>query len=429
MLKGTNISQCMIVKDEEQNIRRALSWGKELMTEQIVVDTGSVDHTVEIAEQMGAKVFRLEWKGDFSEAKNFAIGQAAGDWIVFLDADEYLKEEDTKRLQETLADLEERPSEKDGTPDIIRCAILNLNDEGRIFSTAVQDRVFRNNGRIYYRNRIHEVLEQCDGRELRILHKEKEISICHTGYARSVYEHTNKLERNIRILKSLLLEEPDNYEFWAYLGDSLMSAGRMERAEEAYRKATAPGAVRQLDEVRRNLAFYGLMKIICMDDREGGEEQLKQLYGEFTAIGGKNPDLECQLGQWMMDHGKLEEGIFWLEKALAAVENYNSDAPVFMTGQLTGVCLVLMNANYLLGKKQEAVKYGVLVLRLDRYQKEALSRLLLLLMGEPDEMENAAGTYGFLNKLYDFRQERDRLFVLRAAERNQFTALGRLLRR
>ena len=38
-----NISQCMIVKNEEKNIRRALSWGKDIMCEQIVVDTGSSD--------------------------------------------------------------------------------------------------------------------------------------------------------------------------------------------------------------------------------------------------------------------------------------------------------------------------------------------------------------------------------------------------
>ena len=48
------ISQCMIVKDEEENIRKALSWGKGIVWEQIVVDTGSRDRTVQIAESMGA---------------------------------------------------------------------------------------------------------------------------------------------------------------------------------------------------------------------------------------------------------------------------------------------------------------------------------------------------------------------------------------
>ena len=62
------ISQCMIVKNEEKNIERALSWGKELMWEQIVVDTGSTDQTVEIAQQMGAKIYHFGWIDDFSAA-------------------------------------------------------------------------------------------------------------------------------------------------------------------------------------------------------------------------------------------------------------------------------------------------------------------------------------------------------------------------
>ena len=97
--KKVKISQCMIVKDEEQNIVRALSWGKGIVSEQIVVDTGSTDRTVEIARQMGARVYQIPWTNDFSAAKNYAIGKASGDWIAFLDADEYFTEEDGKNWQ------------------------------------------------------------------------------------------------------------------------------------------------------------------------------------------------------------------------------------------------------------------------------------------------------------------------------------------
>ena len=92
------ITQCMIVKNEEKNIRQALSWGKEVVSEQIVVDTGSTDRTVEIAEQMGAKVYHFSWIDDFAAAKNYAIEQATGEWIVFLDADEYFQPEAAQKL-------------------------------------------------------------------------------------------------------------------------------------------------------------------------------------------------------------------------------------------------------------------------------------------------------------------------------------------
>ena len=67
------ISQCMIVKNEEANIEKALSWGRGILWEQIVVDTGSTDRTVELAEAMGAKIYHFDWIDDFAAAKNYAI--------------------------------------------------------------------------------------------------------------------------------------------------------------------------------------------------------------------------------------------------------------------------------------------------------------------------------------------------------------------
>ena len=92
------ISQCMIVKNEEENIERALSWGKGIVSEQIVVDTGSEDRTVEIARAMGAKVYTFAWTDDFSAAKNYALSKAEHEWVAFLDADEYFSGEDAKKL-------------------------------------------------------------------------------------------------------------------------------------------------------------------------------------------------------------------------------------------------------------------------------------------------------------------------------------------
>ena len=92
-----------VVKNEEKNIERALTWGKGVVAEQIVVDTGSADKTVEIARRLGAKVYHFTWVNDFAAAKNFALEKAQYPWIAFLDADEYFSEEDGKKLAELLA--------------------------------------------------------------------------------------------------------------------------------------------------------------------------------------------------------------------------------------------------------------------------------------------------------------------------------------
>ena len=79
----------MIVKNEETNIERALSWGKDIVYEQIVVDTGSTDRTVELARPWGQRCMILSGLTTFAAAKNYAISKASGEWIAFLDADEY----------------------------------------------------------------------------------------------------------------------------------------------------------------------------------------------------------------------------------------------------------------------------------------------------------------------------------------------------
>ena len=85
------LSVVIITHNEEANIGRTLESVKPLVSdgkgEIIVVDSGSTDRTLEIAESHGAKVFVEEWKG-FAVQKNSAIDKAQGDWILSLDADE-----------------------------------------------------------------------------------------------------------------------------------------------------------------------------------------------------------------------------------------------------------------------------------------------------------------------------------------------------
>jgi glycosyltransferase involved in cell wall biosynthesis len=85
------LSVVIITHNEEANIGRTLASVQPLVTdgkgEIIVVDSGSTDRTVEIAQSYGAKVFVEEWRG-YAAQKNSAIDKASGDWILSLDADE-----------------------------------------------------------------------------------------------------------------------------------------------------------------------------------------------------------------------------------------------------------------------------------------------------------------------------------------------------
>lgn len=85
------ISTAIITLNEEKNIKKAIesvAWTDEI----VVVDSGSKDRTVEIAESLGARVIHQDWLG-FGMQKQFAVDRCQHDWILSIDADEYVTKE------------------------------------------------------------------------------------------------------------------------------------------------------------------------------------------------------------------------------------------------------------------------------------------------------------------------------------------------
>ena len=76
-----------------------LSAIRDAVDEIVIVDTGSTDRTVEIAESFGARVLHFPWNGSFSDARNVGHEAATSDWIIYLDADEHLVPEDAAELR------------------------------------------------------------------------------------------------------------------------------------------------------------------------------------------------------------------------------------------------------------------------------------------------------------------------------------------
>ncbi len=100
--KHSSLSLCMIVKNEEKCLPRCLESLKPVVDEMIVVDTGSTDSTIEIAELFGARTFDFKWNDDFSAARNYSLEQASGDWILVMDADEVISPKDHTNILKLL---------------------------------------------------------------------------------------------------------------------------------------------------------------------------------------------------------------------------------------------------------------------------------------------------------------------------------------
>jgi len=94
------LSLIIITLNEEQNIRKCIE-SVPFADEIVVVDSGSTDRTVEIAEQVGARVIHQSWLG-YGRQKQFAVEQANNDWVLSLDADEWLSSELAQSIQNKL---------------------------------------------------------------------------------------------------------------------------------------------------------------------------------------------------------------------------------------------------------------------------------------------------------------------------------------
>jgi len=247
------LSQCMIVKNEEKNIEKALSWAKGIACEQVVVDTGSTDRTIEIAKRMGAKVFDFEWVDDFSAAKNYAIRQATGNWIAFLDADEYFSDKDAKKLMLFLKQIQSDPGKREKYP-ALGCALVNIDDTGKRTSVSSQLRVFRNLPQLRYLGRIHEKLD-IDIDKMQVLAGNE---IIHTGYAKSAMTEKKKTERNAELLRIELSKNPDDLNIKAYLADVLRLSADNEikaEAERLFKEVIDSGADAKVHGELKHKAF------------------------------------------------------------------------------------------------------------------------------------------------------------------------------
>ena len=88
----------MIVKNEELVLERCLNSVKNLVDEIIIVDTGSIDNTKDIAKRFTKNVLDYEWVHDFSKARNFAFSKATSKYILWLDADDIVPQKTIKEL-------------------------------------------------------------------------------------------------------------------------------------------------------------------------------------------------------------------------------------------------------------------------------------------------------------------------------------------
>lgn len=235
------VSLCMIVRNEEQNLPRCLESVRGVVDEIIVVDTGSTDRTVAIAESLGARVLHFPWIGDFAAARNVGVDSATCEWILVLDADEKLHTDDRHRLKEICSD-----------PDVEAYSMLHVNliDAGGVVESenSYDVTLWRHRPEYRYEGMMHEqivvsILKHRPGAQVEYCH---DIRVIHYGYMQQAVRSHKKAERNLALARRLVAEHPDDVFYRFNLGLELQRIGELE------------AAVAEYERVRAGLSFWPL---------------------------------------------------------------------------------------------------------------------------------------------------------------------------
>lgn len=394
------VSACVITKNEEENMPLWLESARDIADEMVVVDTGSTDRTVRLAEAAGARVEHFTWINDFSAAKNYAISRANGDWILFLDADEYFPKEHRPFVRDAIEKYRMHPR-------VTELVFLRVNieketerDQG---TSMYVTRCFRNREWLRYEGRIHENLTDISGRGRQVKQYVKKAVIYHTGYSDALVR--DKLRRNLSFLQEKERSgetEPLDY---FYLADCYYGLGDYEKAAYYARKAIEDGIQPVgLEERPHSILVQSLMI-------------LKRTRAELTAVFEEATEKFPYDGRFCMlwgisdrEHGDdsaaekhFKQGFDLYQRAKRENPFKASQAAIFFPT----ACFSLGEFVARKGSRQEAASYIVEGLRLNKKNAAALRLLCELFEDGPVE-----DIVSLLDGLYD--KQKDSAFLAKA---------------
>jgi len=216
----------MIIKNEERYLEGCLSSVKDAVDEIVIVDTGSTDNSLKIAEKYNAKIFHFDWINDFSAARNFALKNSSCDYILYLDADERLSKDSIQELKiltqkKKLAGFKctvESPSQSSGGTNLMKYV-----------------RLFANNPEIKFTGKAHEQIED-SLRENNYDIYDSGIKIIHLGYDVSESELKTKAKRNLNLLLKDYEKYPSGYNAFQ-IGQTYVVLGEIEKSETYFLSA------------------------------------------------------------------------------------------------------------------------------------------------------------------------------------------------
>ncbi len=280
-----SISLCMIVKNEEDTLGRCLDSAKDIVDEIIIVDTGSTDNTKNIAYKYTNKVYDFKWCYDFAKARNYSFSKATKDYIMWLDADDVILENDRLKLKEMKSKL-------DSNVDMIMLKYdLDLLSYYR-------ERIVKKENHYKWIGRIHEVIPP-KGNVIT-----QDIAITHKKI------HASDPKRNLIIFEKMIED-----------GDELDARQTFYYARELYYNKYYEKAILEYNKFFDMKDAWNENKIsACIDlyyiYLNLGESQKSMEYLFRTFLYDTPRAEACSLvGNYFLNNKEYKKAIFWYDQA------------------------------------------------------------------------------------------------------------------
>ncbi|MVX62329.1 glycosyltransferase [Clostridium chromiireducens] len=331
------LSLCMIVKNEEENLKNCLSKVVAFIDEIIIVDTGSNDNTKNIAKKFTNKIYDFKWCNDFSKARNFSIKKASNDWVFVLDADELIID----FLMGNVEKFIRKPSNENKVGRIQRTNIIEDETGDKKYIERV-NRLFNRNY-FHYEGTIHEQIISKDNKMYTT--DNIDISVEHIGYTREAISRTDKLNRNIDLLKEAVKKDFNDPYYYFQLGKSYYMLRDYIASASYFKKALEFELNFDLEYVEDLIETYGYSLI--NSERYSEALMLEKCIGIYS----KYPDFNFLMGLIYMNNAKFTQAVESFLKCTkfssSKVEGITTYSSYYNIGVIYDV----------LGFRKEAIKY------------------------------------------------------------------------
>lgn len=286
------ISLCMIVRNEENSLPRCLSSAASIADEIVVVDTGSTDRTKEIAASYGAVIYDFTWIEDFSAARNFAFSKATKDYILWLDADDYLKDKDQELFRGLKTSLP-------GHVDSVNMPYnLAFDAAGNVVTSLRRNRLVRRSCNFKWIGPVHEYLE--------VYGPSYSSDVCITHEKDKAYTDRNLRIYQKRAAAGEAFSPRDQY----YYANELRDHGMHEEACRYYTLFLEGGQGWIEDN------YQACLRLAECQERLGNREEAFQALCRTLKIDKPRAEFCCRMGAWHLEKNQLHQAVYWYELAV-----------------------------------------------------------------------------------------------------------------